>query len=229
MVEKEERGASIDALKVYRENPNKLIHTMTARESNIISILALYGKPMTIEQIRDAYVARVFRNMMLNIRLQHIEMMLQTAEAARYSRRANSNLLNGMELAMKTPGIMGLEDMRQMQITLGVMYRIAYPNKKRVTLLIGRETIAAVITSIEAFYKNLLSSRPMGDARAGKGYYIDVDLYSAWQENRERIRKVVLDDPFEEKYADKLLFYGLENEATEAMLNHLMKGLGTHV
>lgn len=210
----------LDALAAMKSNPERLIAAIQPREAVIVSILAESGTVMLVDTIRDRWIDRIFANMAYNIEAMRKAWCLMKLLAGKDIGEVPEPVrtpflwLDHLDIATKSKGV----------VIADVFHRFA-PDSRKVPLLIGGPTIQSFLENTMSTFGGMVASRPVADARAKRGYYLDPEFYCAWKANAEALARKIAENPFRVTYRDGLQLYGLENAASKARLEAVKRYL----
>ncbi len=218
----EDQEPQLDALTLYKNKPEHLRSMLFRVEKIVLSILGQAQKPMLVNNIRDAYIDRVFYNIVKNLYLDHYYFKIHDMLTNYYKRMAlsrtpeeqqleKSEALNAQDAYERAILLLDSITFRPAAVkekVLTWLYKDLIFNKKirKVPFFIGNNTIKSYAEDLERM--GVVESRPLGTKPS---FYLNGEFNSRWLDERKAMEAKIKEHPEESFSTEDLIFYGLEN------------------
>ena len=165
---------------------NDLMLELGERESVIVSILCMEGKPMFVENVRQRYIETAFEQVAYTVDLFSKAHLL----SMRITGKIRPDALKGRPVPTENPfgGLftryMGYDSKMKAAI-LTALYKQYNPKVRKVPLLISAVTVGITLSVLDGFYKNMVETKKSRDARAEALFHINGQFLGEWHRQRE--------------------------------------------
>ena len=165
---------------------NDLMLELGERESVIISILCMEGKPMFVENVRQRYIETAFEQVAYTVDLFTKVHFL----SMRICEKRFPSALRGIPAPRENPydGMLTKhihEGAKEKAKILSELYHKYNPKVRKVPLLISAVTVQQSLNGLVSFYRNMVETRKSTDARTKSLYHINGQFLGEWQRQRE--------------------------------------------
>ena len=161
---------------------------------------------MLVDTIRDRWIDRIFENLAYNMEMifkgKYMALLFEGQGAEKLPPTLNEPYPLLKQMGRSTPFKAAI---------ISSMYHEVLLKKRKVPLLIGGPTIQRLLDDAKDLFSDMIEVRPVSDARAKQGYYLNPEFYREWKKNAAALAERIAEDPFADKTRDGVLLYGLEN------------------